>query len=395
MPPVFPSRRSLAAVLVLSAVVTAGGLVPGLGGTQRTAEAAPVPPPAGWVEHLNQMRADYGSGPVTADVGLSSAAQQHALYMAQHRSLTRDQDPSRSRHTPAGRAAARHSLLAGPAGNSEDSPAEFVDLWARGAFSALALLHPDVKRIGYGQAQLGAADYAALDVRSARAARAQSTGWPRTWPSARRPVGMTSYSGAEMPDPLARCGPRPSRGWGLPLLVSYGPGARPTGSAASLSVDGRAVSVCVVAAHGNPDAAAVARLDEAHSVVVVPREPLRPGGTYTGAVTSSRGRAALRFSVAADAATGSVATAPAPKPSSAPSLWQRLPGAARDLGVGADGTAWVLGRSAVPGGWSIHRWTGTRWATVPGGAVSLDVDGAGQAWIVHSAAAVYRGTVPG
>jgi len=390
VPSTSSSRRRAASVLVLSVAVTAASLTPGLGGGERTAQASAVPPPAGWVAHLNEMRADYGAGPVTVDATLSSAAQQHALYMAEHRALTREEVPGRARYTVAGAAAARHSLLAGPAGNGEDSPAEFVDLWARGAYSALALLHPEVARIGYGQAQVGSADYAALDVRSARAVRAGAA-WPRTWPSARRPVVLTTYSGAESPDPVSRCGTRPQAGWGLPLLVSYGPGARPTGATASLTVDGRTVGVCVVAAAGNPDGEAVARLDEAHSIVVVPREPLRVGGSYTGSVSSSRGRVPIRFSVAADAAAGPTAGAP----SAAPSAWQRLPGAAREIAVGGEGTAWALGRTAVAGGFSVHRWNGRGWATVPGGAVRLDVDGAGQAWIVNSAGAVYRRTGTG
>ena len=394
MLPFRPSWRTSATALVVSGVVAATGLAPGPGGQQRSAAASPVTPPPGWVDHLNQMRADYGSAPVTIDPALSSASQQHALYMAEHGTLTHDQVPGRARHTAAGRAAAQRSLLAGPAARGEDTPDEFVDLWARGAFSALAMLHPGVVRIGYGQAELGASDYAALDVHSSRSAPTATTGWPRTWPSARRSVGVRTYAGSESPDPVRGCGAAPPTGWGLPLLVSYGPGPRPTGATASLSVDGTAVPVCVVSAHGNADPTAVARLDEAHSVVVVPREPLRAGRTYTGSVTSSRGAVPLRFSVAPDGATAPPVTAVPQPPSAQPAAaaWQRLPGAVRDVGVARDGSAWAIGTTAVGGGYNILRWTGTAWASVPGGAVDVDVDGAGQAWIVNSTGAIYRRT---
>jgi hypothetical protein len=39
--------------------------------------------------------------------------------------------------------------------------------------------------------------------------------------------------------------------------------------------------------------------------------------------------------------------------------WTLLPGLANDIGVGADGTVWVIGADAVPGGYGIHRWTGS------------------------------------
>lgn len=386
--PLLPSGRSLAAGVALFVVVVGStSLVPGLGGTSSTAEAAVVAPPADWVDHLNQLRADYGSGPLRDDGALSAATQEHALYMAQHRTLAHDQQPGRARSSASGRAAAQRSLLAGPAGNGEDTPAEFVDLWSRGPFTALAMLHPALSRVGFGQAAVGGMDYAALDVRSGRVSSTVS-GWPRAWPSARRPITVTTYAGSETPDPVRSCGSRPAAGWGLPLLVSYGPGQRPTGATASLSVDGRAVGVCVVAAAGNPDAAAVVRLDEAHSVVVVPREPLVPGSRYTGSVTSSRGTVALEFTVAA---VGAVPSNRKPAAGATATSWQRVPGSARAVSVAPDGrTAWALGRTPVRGGFPVLRWTGTRWQAVPGAAVSLDVDRSGRPWIVTSAGAVHR-----
>ena len=53
--------------------------------------------------------------------------------------------------------------------------------------------------------------------------------------------------------------------------------------------------------------------------------------------------------------------------------WQRLPGSAREVAVGADGSAWAIGQAAVAGGFKIYRWTGAGWATVSGGAVQITV----------------------
>ena len=81
-------------------------------------------------------------------------------------------------------------------------------------------------------------------------------------------------------------------------------------------------------------------------------------------------------------------------PAGTAATWQRLPGSGRDVGAGRDG-AWLVGRTAVGGGSSIHRWTGSAWTTVPGGALSIDAAPGGGAWIVNSTGAVYRRTATG
>lgn len=53
--------------------------------------------------------------------------------------------------------------------------------------------------------------------------------------------------------------------------------------------------------------------------------------------------------------------------------WAERPGEARDIGIGADGSVWIIGTDPVPGGYSIRRWTETSWEGVPGGAVAIDV----------------------
>jgi hypothetical protein len=75
--------------------------------------------------------------------------------------------------------------------------------------------------------------------------------------------------------------------------------------------------------------------------------------------------------------------------------WALLPGAATDIGVGADGSVWVVGTNAVAGGFGIWHWTGTTWAPVPGGAVAVAVDPSGRPWVVNSVHQIYRRTAAG
>jgi hypothetical protein len=70
--------------------------------------------------------------------------------------------------------------------------------------------------------------------------------------------------------------------------------------------------------------------------------------------------------------------------------WVRTTGAARDVGVGANGAVWVIGRNAVPGGYDIYRRDGEAWTRVPGGAVRIAVDAQGNAWVVNDTQNVFR-----
>jgi Tectonin domain len=70
--------------------------------------------------------------------------------------------------------------------------------------------------------------------------------------------------------------------------------------------------------------------------------------------------------------------------------WQLTDGAARDVGVGADGSVWVIGTNPVPGGYSIWRRVNNAWVNVPGGAERIAVDPQGNAWVVNNAQAIFR-----
>ena len=70
--------------------------------------------------------------------------------------------------------------------------------------------------------------------------------------------------------------------------------------------------------------------------------------------------------------------------------WERMPGAASDIAVGANGAVWVVGATPVDGGFAIHRWTGARWERVRGGAVEVAVDPEGRPWVVNDRGAIFR-----
>jgi len=72
------------------------------------------------------------------------------------------------------------------------------------------------------------------------------------------------------------------------------------------------------------------------------------------------------------------------------SSWERLPGAAKDIGIGADNSVWVIGTNSVHGGYGIYRWEGKNWRRIDGGAVQISVDKHGVPWVVNADNYIYR-----
>jgi Tectonin domain len=70
--------------------------------------------------------------------------------------------------------------------------------------------------------------------------------------------------------------------------------------------------------------------------------------------------------------------------------WLQLPGAGTDVGVGADGSLWVIGTNGTTGGFGIFRWNGTSWDQVDGGGVRIAVDPNGAPWVVNNRNQIFQ-----
>ncbi len=71
--------------------------------------------------------------------------------------------------------------------------------------------------------------------------------------------------------------------------------------------------------------------------------------------------------------------------------WRHISGKkAKDIGIGANGTVWIVGTSPVYGGYAIFRWMKNRFVRVDGGAVRLDVGPRGTPWVVNKMHDIYR-----
>lgn len=66
-----------------------------------------------------------------------------------------------------------------------------------------------------------------------------------------------------------------------------------------------------------------------------------------------------------------------------------VPGKAKDIGVGADGSVFAIGGAAEANGYGIYHWKGNGWDKVPGAAVRISVDGKGRPWAINSNDEIY------
>jgi Tectonin domain/Beta/Gamma crystallin len=65
--------------------------------------------------------------------------------------------------------------------------------------------------------------------------------------------------------------------------------------------------------------------------------------------------------------------------------FRRLPGAAKDIGVGAEGSAWIVGTDD-----RVYKWNGSTWIGVSGGGMAISVDRFGSPWVVNAAGEIYH-----
>ena len=265
------------------------------------ADSTPAPT---WLDRVNAYRASASLPPVVEDPALSSAVSQHARYMVKHGIVRHSQNRRDKDATPEGAAAAAVSNLAGSIHSTElDSWA--VDLWMQGPFHAIGILDPALRQVGFGihRALNGKVQTAAgLDVIRGRAVPAESVTYPIVWPGDGSTVSITSHV-RETPSPLTSC-PGYDAPAGLPLIIQLGSdGALPHVTDSWIADDEGPLEHCVFdgGTYHNRDAGqqrlgrTILALRDA--IVLIPRQPLRPGSSYRAIVDVDGRRIEWRFRV--------------------------------------------------------------------------------------------------
>jgi hypothetical protein len=160
-------------------------------------------------------------------------------------------------------------------------------------FHAVGMLDPQLSVVGYGsyrEADGGWQMGAGLDVLRGLGSVPPAVEFPVKWPSDGKTVSLTAHWG-ESPSPLTSC-PGYSAPSGLPIILQIGSGGLvPTVTAHSFTQDGTPLDHCVFdeTSYTNPNGSlqSVGRsiLNARDAIVLIPRQPLTRGASYTASIT--------------------------------------------------------------------------------------------------------------
>jgi uncharacterized protein YkwD len=262
------------------------------------------PDGAGWLEYLNFYRTTAGLPALSSNETWSEADWLHSRYMVKNDYVDHSEDPENVWFTAEGDEAAKSSNLVGTS-NPTASDQEAFDLWMQAPFHAVGILDPELQEVGYGSFRLedgGLQMGASLDIIHGLQGVPGSVSFPIAWPGDGTSVPLTSHY-TEYPDPLSSC-PGYQKPAGLPIILQIGAGGKtPNVSAHSFKQGSQLLESCIFdeTSYVNPDANAQnlgrAVLDNRDAIVLIPRQPLTPGKTYTVSITVNGDKYTWSFSV--------------------------------------------------------------------------------------------------
>jgi Cysteine-rich secretory protein family len=232
---------------------------------------------------------------LTENVEWSKGDTDHARYMVKNDYIGHEEDPNNPWYTEAGAIAANTSdvMVSGTA-DTPDSSA--IDLWMSGPFHGLGIIDPALSASGFGSYREPGGVWemgACLDVIRGLGGIPRSITFPVLWPGDGETMPYTSYSGGEWPDPLSSC-PGFTTPSGPPIYLQLGDGSLfPDVIAHSFQQAGTPLDHCVFdeTTYSNSDSGEQDTgrtiLSMRDAIILIPREPLEPGVTYTASITAN------------------------------------------------------------------------------------------------------------
>ncbi|MFN8534342.1 MAG: CAP domain-containing protein [Dehalococcoidia bacterium] len=325
--PTSPPGPSATATATVSATATATATATASASATPTRTASPTSTPvvpATWLTRLNQLRAMANLPAVTENAAWSDGGVKHSRYVVKNNYIGHEEDPGNLYYTPEGAQAAASGNVAASSYLYTTDP-EFVNMWAVGPFHMLGMIDPRLTQSGFGsyrEADGGYESGGTLDVIRGRGFDPPAgVSFPIMWPANGKVVDLPSYNGNESPDPLTGC-PGYVAPTGLPIYLQLA-NSRPAGSTVttSFSSAGTPLEHCwfdgQTYANANATQQSLARsiLSSRNALVLIPRQPLEIGKSYSVNVTIDGTPYSWTFSAAAVAqsiAPGGIAWGPTP-----------------------------------------------------------------------------------
>ena len=273
-------RRSIT-VSVLAALAL--GALPSTPAAPARVHLSSVPTASGgWLNRFNQWRASTGVSNLTEVPLWSTGDYDHALYMVKNDLVTHYETVGTPYYTTDGDTAARNSNIY-VSSSTATTDEQAIDWWMQAPFHAMGMMDPRLTQTGFGsyrEVKSGWDMGAAVDV--LRGNTFTGGQFPVMFPGPATTEPLTSYGGGEFPDPLQACS-----GYtvptGLPVFVEIGGNVATTvGPVHTITGNGVSLENCVIDSN-NPSVGS--DLTYRGGVILIPRQPLQNGVTYTVALT--------------------------------------------------------------------------------------------------------------
>jgi len=222
---------------------------------------------------LNDRRRSCGVNPIEYDVTLARGCQLHCNYLQFAPDDGHNEDPNKKGYTPEGAEAGKHSDL-----HYKPRLPEALEDWLASLYHRIPLLHPNLVRIGTGEAQHPSGGFiTALDVYGGLESSADPSREQQEYPpSNATEVRLGFPPGGESPNPL----PSGQKGQaGNPVTLSFWKGStQVTKVKAKLLEGGQREVDCWISSPEKP-----ARQDWAtnsDSICLIPKRLLKPRTGY-------------------------------------------------------------------------------------------------------------------
>jgi hypothetical protein len=268
----------------------------------------PSQPEPEWLAYVNQFRSLAVLPHLTENPDWSAGDVLHSRYMVKEDVITHLEDSNSPWYTPEGYNAGRNGNVA--ISSSSSASDEFaIDLWMTGPFHAVGILDPQLAQTGFGSYRENIGSWrmgATLDVLRGIGNLPPGINFPIYFPKDGGQTWLTSYGGNESPDPLTSC-PGYSAPSGPPIILQLGSGSdTPNVTESSFSQGSTNLEHCVFDetnySNGDIDRQNLGRsvLNGRDAIVIMPRNPLVVGQTYTASITSNGNTYTWSFLVGSD-----------------------------------------------------------------------------------------------
>ncbi len=254
----------------------------------------PIESEPDWLAYLNRFRDQANLHHLSENSDWSWGGWLHSRYMVKNDYIGHSEDRGNPWYTVEGDAAAKNgNVFVSSLNSSSDERA--IDFWMSGPFHAIGIIDPELYTTGFGsyREEIGLWQFGAtLDVSRGRASAPQDISFPIPFPRDGGHTWILQYWGNEFPDPIDSCaGYIPPTG--SPIMLQLGPGnVTPNVTDHQLSSNNQLLESCVFdeTSYMSPDGTmqSIGRLvlNSRDAVVIIPRQPLVPGQTYTVSIST-------------------------------------------------------------------------------------------------------------